>query len=116
MLITIERSDGWAKSDSLNLMRHRHMAVIAMLGWYLLTPPWAGINTFDTHAPLGRWYQAASFESAADCERFRTAKIANFRQKSQWQTGTESAKTAAVTKLYEESQCISSLDARLNKH
>jgi hypothetical protein len=92
------------------------MAMIAMLGWYLLTPPWVGINRFDTHAPLARWYQVASFESAADCERFRTAKIANFQQKSQWQSGTENAKTAAVAKLYEESRCISSLDARLDDH
>jgi hypothetical protein len=92
------------------------MVMIAMLGWYLLTPPWVGLNTFDTHAPLARWYQAGSFGSAADCERFRSAKIADFRQKSQRQSGEDSVRESARVKLYEEAQCISTLDAHLHDH
>jgi hypothetical protein len=95
-------------------MKHRHVAAATMLGWYLLTPPWTGLNTFDTKAPLARWYQAASFASAADCERFRTAKIADLQQESRSQSAKDSVKTAAQAKLYEDARCISSLDARLN--
>jgi hypothetical protein len=92
----------------------KHMiALTGLVGWYLLTPPWVAMDTFDVKAPLTRWYQAASVDSAADCERSRSAKIADFQQKSQGQDSGDSVRAAALLKLYQEARCISTSDARL---
>jgi hypothetical protein len=43
---------------------------LALVGWYLLVPP---INSMrlDRTAPLPTWMQAASFDSAAQCDADR---------------------------------------------
>ena len=97
-------------------MKRCHRAATALLVWYLLTPAWVGLNSFDAKVPLTRWYQAASFDTAADCERSRSAEIVDWRQKSQSQNGPDSARAAALAKLYEDAQCVSAQDSRLNAH
>src|SRR6266571_5022678 len=55
-------------------MKPRSLAV-AMLGWYLLTPPVytegpdKGQIAFDS--PFPRWQQHGAFDSAGECERAR---------------------------------------------
>lgn len=97
-------------------MKRCHRAATALLVWYLLTPAWVGLNSFDAKVPLTRWYQAASFDTAADCERSRSAEIADSQQKSQSQIGPDSARAAALAKLCKDAQCVSAQDARLRAH
>jgi hypothetical protein len=48
----------------------RRAVVVLLCGWYLLLPPTTGKPVFplvDTDAPLIRWTQIGSFDSAKDC-------------------------------------------------
>jgi hypothetical protein len=54
-------------------MRFRHAAALALVGWYLMLPPWVKYNTFDASEPLSKWDHSASYDSAAECERVRSA-------------------------------------------
>jgi hypothetical protein len=41
------------------------------LGWYLLAPPIRADYSFDTSAPLRKWYHGGAFDTAAVCEEER---------------------------------------------
>ncbi len=49
-------------------MKARHIAVLALIGWYLLAPPKLN-GSYVTGAPLTRWFQYGVYDSAADCEK-----------------------------------------------
>jgi len=51
-------------------MPPRHAAALALLGWYLMTPPIVSTSPFriDLDAPLSRWDIQESFDTAEDCE------------------------------------------------
>ena len=52
-------------------MNARHVAALALVGWYLMVPPdvfnqrW----TIDQDAPLSKWQMNGSFDSAQNCQR-----------------------------------------------
>jgi len=59
-------------------MKARHAAALALVGWYLLTPPVMrkgqiviGGRLFSEEAPLSLWNNQASFDSATGCEAAR---------------------------------------------
>ena len=80
-------------------MKPRHTATLALLGWYLLVPPWTtgmpdhraqrmlthsplhgnplGIGNPDAKAPLSKWRIVVSFDTAQECEKARTHRTAH---------------------------------------
>jgi hypothetical protein len=56
-------------------MNPRHVATLALVGWYLLQPPWSAPNKFDVSAPLSKWDQDSAHDSAAACEQAKSAMV-----------------------------------------
>jgi hypothetical protein len=80
-------------------MKTRHVAALALMGWYLIVPPttriwWVGPERSDRSAQLSKWKVEQSFDKAQVCE---SARLANQQQ---------SANANAV--------CVASDDPRLN--
>jgi len=64
-------------------MNPRHAAALALVGWYLMIPPkiegwyfkdWHFFNGVraDERAPLDNWKILKSFDSAGECEAYRS--------------------------------------------
>jgi len=55
-------------------MKLRHAAVLALVGWYLMVPPWRSAQTAhpipDSDAPLSKWITEGTFDSAVGCNRY----------------------------------------------
>jgi hypothetical protein len=50
-------------------MNVRHAAALALVGWYLMTPPLASDRLdVERDAPLSTWKQGGAFDTAKDCE------------------------------------------------
>jgi hypothetical protein len=49
-------------------MKSRHAAALALVGWYLMTPPLNLAGVPDSGAPISSWHNERSFDSARDCE------------------------------------------------
>ncbi len=87
-------------------MKPRHVAALALVGWYLMTPP---INNrtgkYDSTAPLstGLWFTIASFDTADRCEDIRS-KMADGYKKTHDSSGLD---------RMVNSTCIASNDLRL---
>jgi len=53
-------------------MDFRHAAALALVGWYLMVPPFAGTGKGsypDDRAPLSKWSMGGSFDSAEACQQ-----------------------------------------------
>ncbi len=53
-------------------MKPRHAAALALVGWYLMMPPFVrtGNEVYpDDDAPLSKWRMAGSFDSAGACQQ-----------------------------------------------
>ncbi len=49
-------------------MKLRHTAALALVGWYLIVPPYAAnIYSCDQNAPISKWLKFQSFESESAC-------------------------------------------------
>jgi len=79
-----------------------------MLVWYLLTPPYVGLERFDAKAPLTKWYEAVDFDSLLDCQRYRAGTIKQYEKR----LGKEPSSSHANVELFKASQCVSSDDPR----
>ncbi len=92
-------------------MNPRHTAALALVGWYLMTPPFAsGPTGFDANAPLSRWPISQAFDTASECNADRTGVI----QVSAGVARAVSDPTAQRhLKLWLASQCIATDDPRL---
>lgn len=58
------------------MIKLRHTAALALMGWYLFVPPqtrtwWIGAQRYDDAAPLNRWTLERSFDKAQACEAAR---------------------------------------------
>ena len=51
-------------------MKLHHAAALALVGWYLMMPPWGKLN-----APLSEWVIYQSFDSAEVCAVARKALV-----------------------------------------
>jgi hypothetical protein len=56
-------------------MKLRHAAVLALVGWFLMVPPYVGPpypksrnRHFDFNAPLNQWDRRGYFNSQDECE------------------------------------------------
>jgi hypothetical protein len=55
-------------------MKLRHAAVLALVGWYLMTPPlsWSSDRTkigSDLSRPLSEWDSYSTYDTEADCNK-----------------------------------------------
>jgi len=60
-----------------SIMKFRHSAVFALIGWYLMLPPTPHTqkqrdDILDHGAPLSQWSILQSFDTAKECENERT--------------------------------------------
>jgi len=86
-------------------MKPRHAAALALVGWYLMTPPIDPASRFDPKfsvqqldmkAPVYNWWIADTFNTSDDCK----AAIASMNLKP-------------GAYLYGKDQCVSADDLRL---
>jgi hypothetical protein len=60
-------------------MKLRHAAAFALMGWYLMVPPFNGSTwKVDTRAPIQSWRKARAFDTVKDCESYRGQVIETF--------------------------------------
>jgi hypothetical protein len=86
---------------------------LALVGWLLMTPPYARNGNFDSKAPLADWTDAAEFRSAVECEDYRHhVKPEDLARNGQKGVINE----VAEAKLRMQGQCVSSDDPRLQKN
>jgi hypothetical protein len=102
-------------------MKPRHAAALALVGWYLMVPPitssWP--VTYDTSAPLSKWKQGGSFDTAKECneEKEKTAML--LLQSAQNPNGTAENKQKfmqSMSAMLYALQCIATDDPRLKGH
>jgi len=90
--------------------------VLAVIVWFLLVPPWGGLGSFDAKAPLSRWYEAADFGSLTECVQYRSKRIAALEKEAALRNSKVSAQAAGTVRLYEQAQCVSENDPRVDEH
>ena len=83
----------------------------AMVGWYLLTPPYTRSGTFDSGAPLSRWSEAAEFSTVNECEKYRQHPTPKDLARN-GQSGHIDEMAEAKLRLL--GRCVSSDDSRLH--
>lgn len=94
-------------------MRLCESAVIALVGWYLLYPPFnAQKGEVDPEFPLKKWYMVESFGSQADCERRKIQSLNNLDSQTHY---ADRAKVAEQRRMRQQAQCVSTDDPRLGK-
>jgi hypothetical protein len=65
-----ESDRGSRKALTSKLVKLRHAAALALVGWYFMVPPMlSATHKYDQHAPLRYWYTLKSFETAAECQK-----------------------------------------------
>ena len=94
-------------------MNPSYAAALALVGWYLMLPPWSGPGKFNDKAPILEWQQAGAFDSASECERDRndTATVLFNNKKKKLDASTAYYNGS----LYASGRCISTDDPRLAK-
>jgi hypothetical protein len=52
-------------------LRSRHLAALALVGWYLMMPPDSARipHEVDPEAPLARWITVTSYDAEDSCEK-----------------------------------------------
>ena len=94
-------------------MKIHHAAALALVGWYLMMPPFVnrsnGLTVADPKAPLPQWSTFGSSDSAAECEQQRIYNID--RSKGLPQTPAN----VAVADQMLHAACIASDDPRLKE-
>jgi len=114
-------------------MSSRHAAALALVGWYLLMPPWAGGDPptdVNTSAPLIQWNVGYSFDTRAECQNARAGESrlsdkslgekvdAQFADTFSGQTPTFEQREGAIKllrKRINEMRCVSGDDPRLKE-
>ncbi len=96
-------------------MNLRHAAALALVGWYLMTPPPLvpprGEVLVDALAPLSNWRVFHAYDSAKQCEQQHSAM---FDEAKGHQNSTD-ASERAVFQMAMSAQCIATDDPRLKE-
>jgi hypothetical protein len=85
-------------------MKLRHAAALALVGWYLMSPPhlhWNGQHvTFSLDAPLREWKVVQPFDEAWKCDKRLMQNVVE-------------CGTCPLESLWLSAQCIATDDPRL---
>jgi hypothetical protein len=90
-------------------MKPRHAAALALVGWYLLTPPLDQDGKVDWSAPYSQWMHLASYDTAEKCERER----ALFGASTGKEVGVPEGQQRQFHQSFVNARCISSEDPGL---
>jgi hypothetical protein len=97
------------------LMNLRHAAALALVGWYLIEPPFTrlpnGLYDARTDAPLSEWNHVFSFDEASLCETARSIRVNFAKQDATKKPQSSDEAFMAAIGLYCE--CIATDDPRL---
>jgi hypothetical protein len=96
-------------------MKPRHAAVLALVGWYLMTPPLSGrpgSYVVSRGIPLSQWRVEQSFDSATECEQARLENVAKVRQLVE-KAGHQNPGDDVLVQDAALGKCISTDDPRL---
>ena len=86
-------------------------AGLALAAWYLLYPPWsAEKNSIDPGLPLDRWYEAATFNSLADCEANKLKVLEDLEKHTH---SPDLARAIGILRMRPQARCVSADDPRL---
>jgi hypothetical protein len=102
-------------------MTFHHAAALALVGWYLMTPPLDAGGLPDDHAPISSWHNEQSFDSAQDCEQ---GKVTVLENRIEGLKQLEKMQTRPAPQLFEQnlrwtrgvfaaSKCVGTDDPRL---
>jgi hypothetical protein len=87
----------------------RHAAALAVIGWYLLTPPLDQDGKVDWLAPYSQWKHLVSYDSAERCETERLLFGASPAKK----VGVPEEQQQRVRQSFINARCIASDDPGL---
>jgi hypothetical protein len=98
------------------LMKPRHTAALALVGWYLMVPQ--VINTTggylaDFNSPLSRWAVNSVFDSASECDPMQTGVV--LKGQSDMKKAPIRSMEWAIAQSLTQAQCIATDDPRLAK-
>jgi hypothetical protein len=62
----------------------RHAAALALVGWYLITPPLGPDGRPDRQAPLSHWSLHSSYDTARECQKGWVAAIRLSKGAPEW--------------------------------
>jgi hypothetical protein len=105
-------------------MKVRHAAALALVGWYLMTPPSLQNQQPDTKAAMSWWVRSETFRTKSDCQnqldKFRAAnRDPQFQGKFQAKHAADFKKLdltwSALINGLDASRCLSFDDPQL-KH
>ncbi len=97
------------RASGANLVKSWRAAALALVGWYLMVPPWSGPGAFNADAPLSSWLICGSFDSAVQCSHEQDRRVRNLRNAKT----VEAKERAFNERLYSAAKCIASNDAGL---
>ena len=91
-------------------MNLRHVAALALVGWYLMVPPFSAKGVSDDR-PLSNWQPVDSYGTLAECEAGKRETVQQMTQ-----LFAEAFKIAPTPKLkaLQAGKCIATDDPRLN--
>jgi hypothetical protein len=90
-------------------MNLHHAAVFALVGWYLMVPPFIGSTGIADQEPISIWQRFGPYNSGSECED----------GKHEWERSLKAPHSANETRqeqglmASEESLCVSQDDPRL---
>ena len=91
------------------VMKTRHAAAFAVVGWYLITPPSTLPLNVSYKAPLRKWRIVRGFDTADDCQDF----LGTFSEDSQQKQALNMLEPAYRDYMFAE--CIATDDPRLKE-
>ena len=95
-------------------MKPRHVAALALIGWYLIVPPPDGSKTNPRTATLKQWTVFGRYDSAQECsdERSKKIRVQNMALLSDLAEGVSDANRPSLSLDFRHAQCIASDDPR----
>ena len=100
----------WKRARYKIGMRPRPAAALALVGWYLVTPPSLPNGRLDESAPIGSWDRQESYASSDECKNGRT-RLLNLGPAS----GTTPQELAEMRQAVLKSLCIATDNPRLKE-
>jgi hypothetical protein len=92
-------------------MKPRHAAALALVGWYLITPP-TSKNAIHDDLPLSKWEKVGTLDTASQCEdALKDLDNPSIDQHMQETVTPEEYKS--FKQFMDDAKCVSSADPRL---
>ncbi|HUY19059.1 MAG TPA: hypothetical protein VMV15_07520 [Candidatus Binataceae bacterium] len=104
-------------------MNIRHTATLALVGWYLMAPPFTGRTwEIETNAPLKSWNTIKSYDNARSCDfdregyiRWAVSFVSGGRRTPPWGPLPKDMPCRPLLDEWTYAQCVSTDDPRLTK-